>query len=207
MRKRTIALLLGLGLLGLASQFRLVKISDNDMSPGFRPGDWVLLGPGTARKGDVVQLDDPAHPSRKLFRRVLATSGDDVRYRTGKLRVNGQTLRIREMTQQDDFAIRSEENGWLIRRRTIRDRSQGFEGIVQDDHVFLMADARDEAVDSRWWGPLKENTLGRRVWYRWGEADPWRQGGSWYGRDGPWRVPEPAAPGPNAIPSKPSGSR
>ena len=57
MRKRTIALLLGLGLLGLASQFRLVKISDNDMGPGFRPGDWVLLGPGTARKGEwTIQL-------------------------------------------------------------------------------------------------------------------------------------------------------
>lgn len=207
MRKRIIALVLGFGLLGLASQFRLVKVSDQDMIPGFRQGDWVLLGPGAFRKGDVVQLSDPTDPSRQILRRVMATSGDDVRYHSGRLSVNGDALRIREMAQLDGFAIRSEENGWLIRRRTTRDRSQGFEGQLEETEVFLMADARDEAIDSRWWGPLDTDVLGRRVWYRWGESDTWRDGGAWYGRDGPWKVPEPEAPSPNAIPSRPRGSR
>ena len=207
MRKRITALILGIGLLGLASQFCLVKISDSDMSPGFRPGDWVLLGPGSLQKGDVVQFRDPADASRSTLRRVLATSGDEVLYQSGKLSVNGEALRIREMNQEDGFAVRSEENGWLIRRRTTRDRSQGFNGVIGDGQIFLMADARDEAVDSRWWGPVQRGVLGRRVWYRWGEADTWRESGAWYGRDGPWKVPEPSTPGPNAIPTRPSGSR
>lgn len=177
------------------------------MFPGLRPGDWVLLGPGSPQKGDVVQLTDPTDSSRSLLRRVLATSGDRVRYEAGRLSVNGEALRVREMTQSLGFALRSEENGWLVRRRSVRDRSTGFDGQVPEGQVFLMADARDEAIDSRWWGPLEKGTLGKRVWYRWGDSDTWRSGGAWYGRDGPWKVPEPEAPGPNAIPSRPGGVR
>ncbi len=204
MRKRLIAALSVAGLLGLLSQFRLVKISESDMAPGLRPGDWVLLGPGGIKKGDVYQLRDPLSPDKAIYRRVLATAGDEISYKSGRVSVNGKGLRVREMVQIDGFALRSEENGWLIRRRAERDRSAGFSGVLQEDEVFMLADARDEAIDSRWWGPLSESDLGRRVWYRWGESDTWRESGAWHGRDGPWKVPPPEPPGPNAIPTRPA---
>ena len=204
MRKRLIGAVVLVGLIGLSSQFRLVRVEANDMAPGLRTGDWVLLGPGSIKKGDIYRLEDPNDPSRQVFRRVLATPGDEVSYKSGRLKVNNESLRVREMAQQDGFSLRSEANAWLVRRRATRDRSPGYSGTLGETDVFVMADSRDEAIDSRWWGPIESKNLGRRVWYRWGESDTWRDDGTWYGRDGPWRVPPPQAPGPNAVPTRPA---
>jgi hypothetical protein len=68
--------------------------------------------------------------------------------------------------------------------------------------VFLMADARDQAIDSRWWGEVPRSDLGRKVWFRWGPSDTWRGAMSKGSADGPWLVPPPKAPSKDAIPTR-----
>jgi len=199
MRKRlywAIGLLL---LLATLSQFRLVRVSDGDMAPGFRPGDWVLLGPGRADPGEVVHLQDPSDPARGIFRRIVGEAGDQILYKSGNLALNSRGLRIREMNREDNWVIRSEADAWLLRKRAGRDLSPHVEHLVEEDTVYLMADARDEAIDSRWWGAVPRSKLGKKVWLRWGEPDVWRKRLSVGGQDGPWPVPPPKSPGPDAI--------
>lgn len=199
MRKR---LLLGFVLLlftGILTQFRLVHISDSDMAPGLKPGDWVLLGPGAASPGAVVQLNDPNDPSRKILRRIVGQEGDRIIYQAGNLSLNDRNLRIREMERKDGWVVRSEADAWLLRKKAGVDRSRPVDQEVQERSVFLFADARDEAIDSRWWGDIPQKQIGRKIWLRWGKADTWRERWNIGSQDGPWPVPKPKAPSKDAI--------
>jgi signal peptidase I len=187
---------------GLLSQFRLVRIGSLDMAPGLQPGDWVLLGPGRIDPGDVVRLADPNGLDRRLLRRLIGESGDRVAYSAGNLSLNNKALRIREMHRKDGWVLRSEADAWLIRKRAGSDRSNAVDVEVGAGVVFLMADARDQAIDSRWWGDVPRSDLGRKVWFRWGPSDTWRGAMSKGSADGPWLVPPPKAPSKDAIPTR-----
>ena len=204
MKRRLVGLISLLVFLVLISQFRLVRVKDDDMFPGFQAGDLVLLGPGRAQLGDVVRLHDPNQSNRQIFRRVVAQENDLVRYKNGSLSVNGEGLRVREMHQDGGWALLSEANAWLIRKRAQRDYSREVAGHVPEGSVYLLADARDESIDSRWWGAIKRSQIGKKIWMRWGPSDTWRDSFSRNGRDGPWNVPPPETPGPGAIPSTPN---
>ena len=199
MRKR---LLIGVSLLVfliVLSQFRLVKIQNNEMAPGFQKGDWVLLGPGAASIGDVVQLQDPAEKGRTIYRRVVGIGGDSIQYQQGNLIRNDHAFRIREMHRDDHTVLRSESDSWLIQRRIQGDRSPTLQSDVHNGHVFLMADTRDESIDSRWWGSVSRKKIGRKVWIRWGKSSRWRSDVAYGGTDGPWPVPKPKTPSTGAI--------
>jgi len=187
---------------GALSQFRLVRINSLDMAPGLRPGDWVLLGPGRSEPGDVVRLRDPNDNHRRIFRRLIGESGDRIVYKAGNLSLNNKALRIREMHRQDDWVIRSEADAWLIRKRSGPDRSRSVELTVKAGSVYLLADARDQAVDSRWWNSVPRDQMGRKIWLRWGSADNWRSRITTGSADGPWPVPAPKTPNKDAIPSQ-----
>jgi len=189
---------------GILSQFRLVRINSLDMAPGLRPGDWVLLGPGRSEPGDVVRLRDPNDNRRRIFRRLIGESGDRIVYKAGNLSLNNKALRIREMHRKDNWVLRSEADAWLIRKRTGPDRSQSIDHTVGADSVYLLADARDHAIDSRWWNSVPRNQMGRKIWVRWGSADNWRSQITTGSADGPWLVPPPKAPSKDAIPSQSS---
>jgi signal peptidase I len=147
----------------------------------------------------VVRLQDPSDPQRKIFRRILGREGDQIRYKAGNLSVNARGLRIREMSRSEGWVIRSEADAWLLRKRAGRDRSPSIDQAVQPGFAFLMADARDEAIDSRWWGGVPTDRVGKKVWLRWGVSDTWRKRLAFGGTDGPWPVPKPKAPSTEAT--------
>lgn len=187
--KRGPLALTALALVALAWAFDLRRVGDEEMAPSLLPGDWVIIGPGRPGVGDVVRLRDPLEPDRMILRRVLGTDSGKIRYEGGVLRVNGDGARLREMGRADGFVVLSESNGWLIRQldRTLRGPPINTE--LGSEQLWLMADDRDEAVDSRWWGPLSEEALDGVVWLRLGSADAWRRRWTWRGVDGPWLPP------------------
>jgi signal peptidase I len=169
----------------------LQRVTGEEMSPSLQPGDWVLLGPGRPDPGEVFALEDPSEPGRQVFRRVVALSGQTASYAGGQLAVDGQRIRLREMGRQDDTQFLSEANRWLIRRRAVVDRTERSEERVPEGSAWLLADARDVATDSRWWGPVEVSSLGRQVLLRYGASTEWRGSFSARAMDGPWNVPPP----------------
>lgn len=175
--------------------FDVRQVQSADMAPSLQPGDWVLLGPGTASSGDVVRLADPLEPDREVLRRVLGLSGLEVAIRPGRIEVQGEALRTREMGRDDTQLVVSEANAWLVRYlpRVMRDTPVTVD--VPTAQVFLLADNRDHASDSRHWGCVPHTALQDEVWLRVGPADAWRGSWAWRAQDGPWAPPEPVHDG------------
>lgn len=174
--------------------FRLVRVGDGDMSPSLRPGDWALLGPGEVELGDVWLLEDPAEPGRAVLRRVLALEGDEAGWENGRYALNGAATRIREMGRDGDGVVLAEANLWLIRIRS-EDTPLAIGPVtLPAGRAWLMADERDRALDSRWWGAVPVDALEREVWLRLGDSDAWRGVVGVSAADGPWYVPPPSEP-------------
>lgn len=182
------------GWLGLALDW--VPVGDSDMAPSLVPGDWVLLGPGTPALGGVVALDDPAWPGRQVLRRVLGLAGHTVALEDGLVVADGARLRIREMGRDEQTLTLTEDDNHLIRRRLDRDRFALGPLTVPDGQLWLLADDRIGALDSRWWGPVDAERIDQVVWLRVGEPGVWRRRIARRGRDGPWERPTPATPPP-----------
>lgn len=174
-----------------------VPITDADMAPSLAPGDWVLLGPGSPALGDVVALDDPAWPGRQVLRRVLGVAGLTVGVDDGLVVAEDDRLRIREMGRDERTLVLTEDDGYLIRRSLSRDRGHTPQTTVPPDHLWLLADNRVDALDSRWWGTVSQDRVDQVVWLRFGEPGQWRKRIAVRGRDGPWDKPVPTPQDPD----------
>jgi signal peptidase I len=190
MPSRRWLVLLALPLLPAAAGFRVARLAGDEMSPSLQPGDWALLGPGEVELGDIWLLEDPAEPGRRVLRRVMALPGQSAGWRSGRYLLDGEAPRLREMGRDERGAVMSEGNRWLVRVRSQPALMEMGPVSIPAGRAWLMADERDRAVDSRWWGPVPQERLERELWLRFGPADAWR---GWIstGADGPWYTPPP----------------
>lgn len=153
---------------------RMAWVPDDDMAPTLLAGDLVLIVPVEARAGDVVAVVDPLDPARWTLRRV-ETIGGAIRYEDGVYHAaHAETPRVLEMGRDTEAVVRTEADH-LVRLAPRAVRWTLDETGVPDDAAFLGADARDEAVDSRWWGPVPLEALQGVVALRIGApSHPWR---------------------------------
>lgn len=191
MRWLKLALVLLLLLLG-AALVPVRRVADDEMSPSLQRGDLVWVLPVQPLRGDVVLLRDPLDPDRTVLRRTLAGAGGKVRWDEGGVRVDGKRVRQSDMGDADGDAVRKEviwskpparAREWLVRLR--RPAVYWARDVVEipDGHWYLLADDRDRAVDSRWWGPVPQSDLEGVVRFRIGRPDEWR---SWWSVEKGW---------------------
>ncbi len=194
MRLKVLTALGGVVLL-LASVAALVldwnQVTDTEMAPSLLVGDWLLIGPGTPEIGRVVALEDPAWPGRTIYRRVLGTEGKEVGLVDGLVAAEGRRLSIKEMGRDEHSLYLAENNRWLIRASLSRVRLQRDPSVVPPDHLYLLADDRIAALDSRWWGNVPTSRVEGVVWLRFGDEGTWRGRLARWAIDGPWEKPKP----------------
>ena len=165
------------------------KVGNDEMAWTLQTGDTVWILPVEVLKGDVVLLDDPLDPARTVLRRVVAMPTDKVIYEDGAVKINGKRVRQTDMGKADvgDRERRvfkeviwsrppARPTNWLVTRLVEKpvkwktsDRLE-----IPEDHVFVLADDRDGALDSRWWGPIPLSAVQGVVRARYGTADEWR---------------------------------
>lgn len=174
-RRRPTVALAGLAAVLIAGALvlpRLAVVPDDDMAPSLLAGDLILLGGGMPEKGAVVALVDPLDPSRWTLRRV-ETIGGAIRYESG-VYLTGNNPRTLEMGRDDTYVTRRVDDH-LVRERAREVRWEMEALTVPDDAAFLGADSRDDAIDSRWWGPLPLAAIQGHVLLRLGApGHPWR---------------------------------
>ena len=174
-----VGLLLVLAVLGVMIMlaalrgYKVLRVASDEMAPSIQPGDWVLLGPGEPTRGDVVQLADPLDPQRRVHRRVLAEAGETIGFTGHQPRLDGQVLKHVVMGDTDDEMVLMENSAWLLAVSLEPTRARLEPVTVPADQLFLVADHRDLALDSRWWGPVPTSQLAKVV-LRLGPADLWR---------------------------------
>ena len=163
------------------------RVLDDDMAMSIRKGDWIWYKDRPFKHGSIVVIQDPLQPNQRLIRRVIATEGQQVWYnRDGAFQINDRRISQQEMglitedTQKQQRLI--EENigfvntkKWIVIRNTDPVFWQMENPItVPENHIFVAADRRDEAIDSRWWGAIPEGSVLGVVWLRVGKSDLWR---------------------------------
>jgi signal peptidase I len=170
----TVGAVLGV-MLGLAALrgYHLVRVASDEMSPSIRPGDWLLLGPGTPTRGDVVRLRDPLDSGRRVWRRVLAEPGESIGFTGHQPRLDGQAVKQVVMGDVGQELVLMENSAWLLAVSLAPTRFQMDPVQVPPGELFLVADHRDHAIDSRWWGSLPADGL-EKVHLRIGPSDLWR---------------------------------
>jgi len=117
--------------------FRIAHVSGGSMLPTLEDGDMLVLNRaaivfGEPGVGDVVAFPYPGNPSEHYIKRVIAVSGDIVDLVDGAFYVNGVPL-------DDAFSY---ESIWFA-------GTVSFPITVEDEHVFVLGDNRNDSKDSR----------------------------------------------------------
>lgn len=162
-------------LLGVVGAQLVRRAPDDEMSPSLLRGDILLILPLAPKIGDVVAIRDPLDPARETLRRVLALDRSDIRFLGHEPFVNGQVLRQVEMDRTEDSIILKEADRALIRVGLRPSRQETETQRVPPNWLFLMADSRELALDSRSWGPVPPEAILGVVVLRYGEASIWRE--------------------------------
>lgn len=128
----------------------------------------VALANGRPARGDIAVFDSPVD-GRRLIKRIVATGGDHVVLRDGRLEVNGQVL-----------GTASEER-FGTHLASINLNAGGGPDIaaldVPQGMVLALGDHRGDSIDGRYFGLVPETALyGRanRIYYRRGEGLVWK---------------------------------
>ncbi|BDF35012.1 signal peptidase I [Lachnospiraceae bacterium] len=131
------ALLCAAAALLLTFPYGVLQNRDRSMEPSIREGDLVFYFrlSRTYAAGDAVVVE---YQGKEQVRRVVAASGDTVDLTEEGLRINGSY---------------QEEPGILGETRRYEDGME-FPATLQEGQVFVLGDSREDAVDSRVYGPV-----------------------------------------------------
>jgi len=127
--------------------FGLCRNADASMDPAIRDGDLILYYrlDKTYAAGDTLLLE---YEGQRQVRRVIATAGDVVDITEEGLLVNGALQQEPEIYQQTQR--------WAD--------GADFPLTVGESQVFVLGDARENAVDSRVYGAVEiKDTLGKVI--------------------------------------------
>lgn len=129
-------------------------IPSPSMVPTLEPGDQVLVSKFIYRfvepePGNIIVFVPPNNDNVDFIKRIVATEGDEVFVKEGKVYINDKPLRQDYKTGAGDMST------WGPQK-------------VPKNHVFVMGDNRPNSMDSRVFGPVPEkNILGRAFMIHW----------------------------------------
>lgn len=118
-------------------------------------GDRIVVGPiRTIQRGDVLLFQPPLEETRPFIFRAIGLPGEKLEVRAKRVYING----VRLDEPYVHYLMPLDEEGGVDDVRVT------FGPIdIPPDHYFMMGDNRDNANDSRYWGPLSRRAVRARV--------------------------------------------
>lgn len=134
------------------------QVKGSSMFPTFKDKEYLLTDKVTYKTrqpmdGDVVVFKAPTNEDYDFIKRIIATPGQTVMLKEGKVFVDGEML--------DEFYLPKEyitSPGQFLH--------EGEEYVVQADEVMTFGDNRDHSSDSRDWGPVPYRNIVGKVFFR-----------------------------------------
>ncbi len=136
------------------------KIPSGSMRPTLLEGDKLFVNKYIYRfksptAGDIVVFRYPVDPKKDFIKRLVASGGDQVEIRDGKIYVNGKVLDDPETFGKFYYYNHDPYGG------------PGEVIKVPADNYFVLGDNSANSTDSRFWGFVpKKNVLGKAI-FRW----------------------------------------
>jgi signal peptidase I len=125
----------------LRGDLQSYKVISRSMEPALLVGDHLLLARESRYddlKGKVIAFESADEYKQALTKRVIATGGDEVELKKGKLYINGKP-----------------EEGEFDTIKFVRGRKW----TLQPDEIFVVGDNRNNSEDSIDHGPLQRGNL------------------------------------------------
>jgi signal peptidase I len=170
-----VATLLSPRLIALLSPIRAFRIPGGSMEPAVLMGDHIYADITYYRsakpaRGDLVVFTSPDDPERIKIGRIIGLEGEQIETREKMVYVNGQQL-------ADPWGHYLNSGGYLsaLSPRLARGNNFGPQEIPLGT-VFVLADDRDNSIDSRSFGPVPLSSLRGRLLYIYWATDKSRIG-------------------------------
>lgn len=132
-----------------------------------------LIRFGQPQRGDVIVFRYPEDEEKDFIKRIVGVPGDVVQIRNKTVYVNGVAVPDQAYTQRIDPGIID---------GAINPRDNYGPVTVPDHAYFVMGDNRDQSLDSRFWGFVREDKIkGRalRIYWSWSGQGPWTEWVRW----------------------------
>lgn len=133
----------------------------------------TLIEFGKPQRGDIIVFRFPEDEEKDFIKRIIGIPGDTVQIRNKVVFVNGQPLDDRAFTQRIDPSIID---------GSINPRDNFGPVTVPEGSYFVMGDNRDQSLDSRFWGYVREEKIrGKafRIYWSWSGQGHWTEWVRW----------------------------
>ncbi len=134
-------------------------------SAGFPPincyASQALIEFGKPEQGDIIVFRFPEDEEKDFIKRIVGTPGDTVQLLNKVVLVNGVELNDKSFTQRIDPGVID---------GSINSRDNFGPVTVPEGSYFVMGDNRDQSLDSRFWGFVREEKIrGKafRIYWSW----------------------------------------
>lgn len=188
--RRLLAITVPFGVLAIAPAYvHAYKLTGSSDAPTLLLGDLAVVNQAAFRlkvpytqtdlrrvaqpkRGDLVQILRPDRPLL-VFKRVIGLPGEVIEIRENQVAVNGQPISLRPLPKSDfswvpeshhlGSTVYEEDQHWVAFTPGAGEfRSYGPVHLAADE-FFLLGDNRDNSLDCRVWGPLKEDAIRGKV--------------------------------------------
>lgn len=141
------------------------QVDGASMEPAYFHKEYLIVDQISYRfhepqRGEVVVFHPPTDPNKYFIKRVIGLPGETVELINGEVKIYnkahpyGWTLNETSYLDLSDYSI-DEKTAITIRPVTIG-----------PDEYFVLGDNRRASYDSRYFGPIKRDTLTGRAWLR-----------------------------------------
>ena len=128
---------------------------------------------GKPQRGDIIVFRFPEDEEKDFIKRIVGLPGDTVQLRNKVVLVNGQPLDDKTFTQRIHPGIID---------GTVNPRDNFGPVTVPEESYFVMGDNRDQSLDSRFWGYVREEKIrGKafRIYWSWNGQGNWTEWVRW----------------------------
>lgn len=128
---------------------------------------------GKPQRGDIIVFRFPEDEEKDFIKRIVGVPGDAIQIKNKVVLVNGTPLDDKAYTQRIDPGIID---------GTINPRDNFGPVTVPEGSYFVMGDNRDQSLDSRFWGFVREEKIrGKafRIYWSWAGQGNWTEWVRW----------------------------
>ncbi len=133
----------------------------------------TLVAFGAPSRGDIIVFRFPEDEDKDFIKRIVGVPGDSIEIKSKVVFVNGQPL--------DDSGYAQRVDPGLI-DGAINPRDNFGPVVVPHGSYFVMGDNRDQSLDSRFWGYVREEKIrGKafRIYWSWSGQGTWKDWVRW----------------------------
>ncbi|KXK12305.1 MAG: Signal peptidase IB [Microgenomates bacterium OLB23] len=139
------------------------QVRGSSMDTTFRNNEYILTNKlsyrfDTPKRGDVVVFKSPENKDIDFIKRIIGLPGDKVMVRDGQVYLNGSPLIEKYVLGTTQV----HEGGFL---------KEGQAVTVPLGHLFVMGDNRPRSSDSRTFGPVPQQDIIGKVFFRYFPSD------------------------------------